>query len=214
MTSAAPIILFIAPGCPHCPGMIRLLSEMLKQGKIAQLEMINIGVNPLAATTHNVRSVPTLFIGDKILNGVVNEAEISKWLTEDSESKSLNDFYNEAFEQGQLEDVINDLDVKIDKLSHLLSMLCDVETPLTSRIAISAIFEHFENSAALRSLIPALCAQTGNDSDSVRTDVAHVLGLSRAEEAVPCLEQLAKDAFDDVRETALEALEEIKLELA
>ncbi len=186
---------------------------MLKNGKIAQLEMVNIGVNPVAATEHNIRSVPALLVGGQMLNGLVTETEISKWLTDQAENASLTDYYNEAFEQGQLEDVINDLDVKIDKLSHLLVMLCDPQTPLTSRIAISAIFEHFENSPALQSLVPALCAQTSNDSETIRTDVAHVLGLTGAAQAVPCLEQLARDTFNDVRETAMEALEEIRQEL-
>ena len=194
--------------------MIRLLSEMLKKGTIPQLEMINIGVNPLAATEFNIRSVPSLLIGEKILTGVLTETEITELLSENQDNNSLTDYYNDAFEQGQLEDVIEDLDIKIDKLTHLLEMLCDTDTPLTSRIAISAIFEHFEKSPALHSLIPALCAQTQNDSKSVRADVAHLLGLTGNQEAIPCLEQLAKDAFDDVRETALEALEEIRHELA
>ncbi|NNJ91710.1 MAG: hypothetical protein HKP55_08555 [Gammaproteobacteria bacterium] len=214
MPNHSSLKLFVAPGCPHCPGMIRLLSDMLKNGKISQLKMINIGVDPVAATKHNIRSVPTLLIGEHVLNGVVTEAEISKWLTHEADNDSLTHYFNEAFDQGQLEDVINDLDVKIDKLSHLLVMLCDLETPLTSRIAISAIFEHFENSPALQSLIPALCAQTENDSESVRTDVAHVLGLTGTEEAVPCLQKLAKDTFNDVRETAMEALEEIRQDLS
>ena len=64
MPKHSSLKLFVAPGCPHCSGMIRLLSDMLKNGKIAQLEMINTGVNPVAATEYNIRSVPTLLIGE------------------------------------------------------------------------------------------------------------------------------------------------------
>jgi hypothetical protein len=214
MFKPAPVILYIAPDCQHCPGMIKLTSEMLKSGKLSQLTIVNIALENNATQSQGIRSVPSLHIAGKLLTGVLTESEITQWLEKADSEDGLTEYYNHAFENGQLEEVIDDLDVKLAKLEHLLNMLCDLETPLTSRIAISAVFEHFEKNPALQHLIPSLCQKTNHDSESIRADVAHVLGLTGSKQAMPCLEQLARDTFKDVRETALEALEEIKQELA
>ena len=47
--------LLIAPGCPHCATMMSLLGDLLKEGRIASLLMVNIAEQPDEATKHNVR---------------------------------------------------------------------------------------------------------------------------------------------------------------
>lgn len=213
------VTLFIAPGCPHCPGMIERLTGMLKNSQLPNLTIINIAVDRQLAEAHAIRSVPTLMIGDSLLSGVQSEQAIQQALDANSGSDPGSDSdqwqraYNEAFESGQLEEVIEQIDVKTGRLRQLLTMLCDIETPLTSRIAISAVFEHFSDTHALSELIDDICAQADNPAESVRVDIAYLLGLTGSARAIPCLEKLLADDFEEVRETAEEAIDMLQTAL-
>ena len=46
MPSTPDALLFITPGCPHCPGVLQGLSEMVKQGTIGKLTVINAASHP------------------------------------------------------------------------------------------------------------------------------------------------------------------------
>lgn len=206
MPDIKKIELFIAPGCPHCPNMIKLTSEMVKSGDIGKLEIINIAVAPELARESNIRSVPTFRIGSALLTGVHNRDELLQWVNKPT-IEGLTDFFNQEFEQGKLDDIINKVEQETDLLDHLLTMLSNLETPLTSRIGISALFEHFENTQQLGKLVPRLCELASDKHKSIRVDIAHVLGLTGSMAAMPCLEKLAKDEFDDVKETAIDSIE-------
>ena len=47
--------LLIAPGWPHCATMMSLLGDLLKEGKIARLLMINIAEQPDEAALKEAR---------------------------------------------------------------------------------------------------------------------------------------------------------------
>ena len=208
MPELQKIELFIAPGCPHCPNMIKLTSEMVKNGEIGKLEIINIAVATELARQSNIRSVPTFRIGNTLLTGVHNKDELLEWLDKSSDD-SLTDSFNQQFEEGKLDDIIDRAGQDPELFNHLLTMLTDLETPLTSRIGISAVFEHFENTEHLDKLVPRLCKLATDEHKSIRVDIAHVLGLTGSQSAIPCLEKLAGDEFDDVRETAIDSLDAI-----
>ncbi len=210
MSSLQTLELYIAPGCPHCPNMIKISSELVKQGSIAKLEIINIAVANDLAAKFNIRSVPTFRIGEVVLTGAHTLAELKAWIDKSSSEAGLVDYYNQEFDQGELDKVIQQVEKKPELLKLLLSMLLDLGTPLTSRIAISAIFEHFQNNESLFSLIPVLCENLSDKNESVRIDVAHVLGLTGSLSAIPCLEKVLADDFEDVRETAREAIDSIR----
>ena len=206
MTDIKTIELFIAPGCPHCPNMIKMTSEMVKKGDIARLEIINIAEAGELAAQAGIRSVPTFRIKDVVLTGVHQPSELLQWFKKGDSKASQIDYYNQAFEQGQLDDIISRLEREPGKLSLLLSMSADLETPLTSRIGISAIFEHFSGTQPLKDLSDEICRLAESEHESVRVDMAHFLGLTQFEKNLPCLEKLLKDEFEDVRETAEDAI--------
>ena len=201
--------LFIAPGCPHCPNMIKIASELVKNGDIGKLDIINIAFATDLARQANVRSVPTFRIDDVTLTGVHTLAELQQWIEKSSTDNGLTDFFNQEFEQGKLDEIIAKVEQKPELLDHLLGMISNLDTPLTSRIGISAIFEHFENTPSLVSLVPRFCELATDPHESVRTDMAHFLGLSGDRSAIVCLEKLLEDDFGDVRETARESIDSI-----
>ncbi|MCU7801111.1 MAG: thioredoxin family protein [gamma proteobacterium symbiont of Lucinoma myriamae] len=67
--------LFIAPGCPHCPNVLQALSELIKDGEIAEMEVSNMALVPEKAQELNIRSVPWIKIGP--LNSLAHKAKVS-----------------------------------------------------------------------------------------------------------------------------------------
>ena len=210
MSDLKRIELFVAPGCPHCPNMIKMTGEMVKNGDIAKLEIINIAEAPELASQAGIRSVPAFRIKDMVLTGVHKASELLQWLEKADSQSGLVDYYNQAFEQGQLDEVIAKLEQNADQLPLLLDMSSNLETPLTSRIGISAVFEHFAGEEKLVELMDEICRLADSEHESVRVDMAHFLGLTQDEKALPCLQKLLDDEFEDVRETAQDAIDLIQ----
>ena len=80
MSQAPSALLLIATGCQHCPSMLQSLSDLIKEGKIARLEIVNIVQDPERAQALNVRSVPWLKIGEYELIGLKTKTEILQWI--------------------------------------------------------------------------------------------------------------------------------------
>ena len=48
-------LLLIATGCPHCPTVLAGVGDLVKQGKIGRLEVVNIVTHPEVAQALGVR---------------------------------------------------------------------------------------------------------------------------------------------------------------
>ncbi len=72
--------LLIASGCAHCPVVLSGLAELLKQGRIGRLDIINIAAHPELAEARNARSVPWIRIGPFELSGAHSAQELAVWV--------------------------------------------------------------------------------------------------------------------------------------
>ena len=72
-------VLLIAPGCPHCPKMLDALGQMVKDGEIGRLEVINLAVHRERAVEFGTRSVPWTRIGNLEFEGAHSSAELRAW---------------------------------------------------------------------------------------------------------------------------------------
>lgn len=208
MSAPSKLHLFIAPGCAYCSTMIQTLTELVKQAELAEVTISNIAADPDNPDFKGIRSVPALKYGNAWNTGAMTAEQIKQWLNK-SEQDAQIETINESFEQGQLDDIIADIALERINMSLLLKMLCDLQTPLTSRIGISAVFEHYEGNERLQALLPLICDQAKNEHDSIRVDIAYLLGLTQSQSAIACLEKLLDDEFDDVKEAAKESLENL-----
>ncbi len=209
MTEKPDLTLYISSGCPHCQTMLNHLSGLIKEGVLSRLEVINIAVAPADSVDAGIRSVPVVRVGIFELTGLHSLGELTQWIEKSASEQGIRDYINQEFEQGNL-DKMQNLAEKQESIPELmLNMALNQETPITSRIGISAVFEHFAGSRMLRDLIPVLCRAATDEHASIRADAAYILGLSQHTDARPCLEKLLDDEFADVRETAHEALEQL-----
>ena len=86
-------------------------------------------------------------------------------------------------------------------------MVGDEETPIVSRIGISAIFEELKGQKELSSLIPQLEELILSDNKSIRNDACYYLGLTENPSVIPLIQSLSNEADEETQEIVDDALE-------
>ena len=203
-------LLLTAPGCPHCPGMKRVLDELLAEGLIGELETVNIAEQPQRAETLGVRSVPWLKLGEFELEGLHSVGELRSWARHAATPGGLGMFFSEQLKSGRLPKVMSMVRQHPGQLDALLQLAADAETELTVRIGISAVVEDLAGSDTLLEYLPVLETLGTHADPRVRADACHFLALTNSEHALVSLERLTTDADRSVREVAADSLLELR----
>ncbi len=209
MSQAPSALLLIATGCQHCPSMLQSLSELIKEGKIARLEIINIVEDPEQAQLLNVRSVPWLKLGEYELTGLKSKTEIQQWIDKSPDSSDMSAYFEELMTSGEISKVQQLVEDNPQHIKVLIDIMANEESSLSARIGVGAIIEHFEGSEILINNIETLGAHCQNQLAQIRNDACYYLGLSHHHDARKFLHPLLNDTDNEVRETAQEALNEI-----
>lgn len=200
-------LLFIAPGCPHCPVVLQGLGELVKQGSIGRLEVINVAVHPEIAAQHGVRSAPWTRLGPFELEGAQTPQELRRWAELAASADGITTYLEQLLRDGQLNRAEQQLARHPDWLARLLPLLTKADTPMQVRIGLGALFEGQAGSAELQALVPTLGELSRSGDHSVRADACHYLALSGSAQAVPFLQARLEDESAEVREIAVESLE-------
>ena len=200
-------LLLMTSSCPHCPTVLQGLSALIKAGKIARLEAINLTLRPEAATSFGVRSVPWVRIGDFVLEGLQSQAELQRWAVLAGTADGMATYLAEALKKGDLQKV-KDMVTEDDgsRLHALLDLLASPDTELHVRLGIGALMEELEDSETLVRQLEQLTALASHTDTRVRLDACHYLSLTRSPRAIPVLKELLHDPDAEVRATAAEGL--------
>lgn len=207
-------LLFIAPGCPHCPTVLGGMAELVKQGLVGRLEVVNIAVHPQQAEQAGVRSVPWLRLGEFEFEGLYSPAELRDWAQRAIRPTGLAEYFAEQLKHGRLAKVIAMVASRPQRLAALLQLAADPDTELTVRIGVSAVAESMAGSADLAAQLPALRALADSADPRVRADACHFLALTGSPDAVAPLEALTGDGERSVSDVAQDALAELRDSLA
>ena len=203
-------LLLVTSACPHCPAMIKVLGELVKEGAISRLEVVNIVHRPEVASDYGVRSVPWMKLGDMEFSGAMTRTEIEQWIELTEGQSDAQAALTRQLKAGALNDVVTLAHKQPNVLPDLISVLSGAEVPLTVRIGISAVVESFEDKPEqLIALMPDLGRLTTHDDPATRADGCHFLGLTHDEGARPWLEACLDDGEEMVREVAEESLNEL-----
>lgn len=201
-------LLLVTPACPHCPGMMKTLTELLKQGTLGRLEMVNIVSRPETAARYHVRSVPWLKIGDFEFSGAMTRSEIEKWIGLADGQDGRGHLLAEQLKTGGLDDVLSLVRRQPEMIGDLLSLLTGTEVPIAVRIGVSAVIESFEGQPErLREYVPDMLKLTHHEDPATRADGCHFLGITGGEEARAGIEACLDDPVQMVREIAQESLD-------
>lgn len=210
MTTTPPdALLFVAPGCPHCGTVLRGLDELVKQGLIGKLTVVNVAEHPEQAAEQGVRAAPWLRLGPFTLTGAHSHAELRRWAKWASGEEGSARYVEHLLKQGGYKQAAAFIDADTNRLKPLLAFVADPGAKLEVRLGVSALLEAHANSPSLQNLLPQLAELTRHADHRVRADACHLLGLTGSATARAHIETCLNDAHEEVREIAEEAMEEL-----
>jgi thiol-disulfide isomerase/thioredoxin len=202
-------LLLVAPGCPHCAGMLDGLGALVKEGLLARLEVINIAVEPGIAQALGVRSVPWARIGDFHLPGLHAPGELRHWAEMAGRRDGMTAYLSDLLATARRQEVLDRARANPALLSRLVDLLGDPDTGLSVRIGVMATFEEFQGSGQLDALVESLTPHTTHRDARVRADACHALTLTGSARAIPALQARIDDPDPEVRETAADGIEQM-----
>ena len=204
--SAPDALLLISTSCPHCPTALAALSDLVKQGIVGRLEVVNVEAHPEIAQTLGVRSVPWLKLGVIELAGLRSQAELTDWAQKAGTEVGMADYFHLLLKEGQMARVLDLLHADPNQLAAVLPIIGNVDASLNVRLGAGVLLEEFAQSDALRALLPRLGELSKHADARVRADASHYLGMTGTAAARVWLEARLNDEDGDVREIAAESL--------
>lgn len=206
MSHSPDALLFIAPGCPHCPIVLSGLAELVKAGSIGRLEVINVAERPEAAAELGVRSAPWTRIGPFVLEGAQTAGKLKQWAERAANGEGGSDYLRELLAAGRLPEAERYVEAG-GSLEDVLPLIGDPEAPMQVRLGANAVLEGFAGDEGLRRLVPQLGTLSRDRDHRVRADACHLLGLAADPAAEPFLRERLGDENPEVREIADESLQ-------
>ena len=193
--------------CPHCPTVLQGLANMVKDGSLGTLKIVNIEQRGDIARELGVRSVPWVRIGSFELEGLRSEKELREWTLKANANKGMSDWLEELLSSGNLDKPLQQVRSDPATMDALLELFADPDTGLNIRIGISAIMEDLQGTETLGAIVDRLGELTRHEDARIRGDACHYLSLSGNPAATAYIQPLLKDEDENVREVARESLE-------
>ena len=179
-------------------------------GLLEQLEVINIEQSPDLAAPYQVRSVPWLQLGEFVFDGALTPGELDYWINESSSNSGVSHYLEYLLENGKLGNAIEWLEQGRATLQDVIPLLSNPDTKLNVRIGLGAIMETYEDTVAIREILPDLIGLIQHAHPAIRIDVCHYLSLTHSNDAIEPLTAMLADEDQQVRQTAKESLEELQ----
>lgn len=199
--------LAITPVCPHCPGMMEVLGQLVKKGNISALHIINIAAQNEFAGKNEIRSVPWLRLGPFILQGLHTQKEIQSWIDRYQSDTGVEDYFTELLSNGELDTVGRAIKTSPEIIQQLIPLISSDETNINVRLGLGAILEDLAGQAILEILLKDLIQLLGHSNPRVRGDAAHFLSFIHSPDALTALQQRREETDPEVREIIEESIE-------
>ncbi len=206
---APEALMLLGTHCPHCPSVLNSLAELVKQGVLSRLEVVNLEQRPDIARQLGVRSVPWVRIGPFELTGLRSQTELRQWTQKSASNQGMRDYVEAMLVEGDVDRVLAMIVNDAGVMERVIELLDDADAKINVRLGIGAIIEEYEGKPLLQEYIPQLGKLTTHNDPRVRGDVCHYLALSHGSSAKAFIRTLLHDENADVREVAEESLHEL-----
>ena len=200
-------LLLLGTHCPHCPTVLQSLSNLVKAGTLGTLKVVNIEQRADIAQELGVRSVPWVRIGSFELEGLRSEKELRGWAEKAAAGTGLASWLDEALSSGKLDKPLDRIKTEPAAMDAMLELFADPDTPLSTRIGISAIMEELQDTDTLSTIVDQLGVLTKHEDTRIRGDACYYLSLSNNPDAAAYIKPMLDDDDANVREIARESLE-------
>lgn len=204
------VLLFVAAGCPHCPAVLEGLGSLIKDGTIGRLEVVNLTVHPELAAQQGVKTVPWLRLGSFELEGALSTGELRRWAERADTLDGMADYFFEMLKSGRRSRVEEMARQEPARLHALVRLLERPDTSMAVRLGIGAVLEELHGSGLAEAIIPGLGELARSGDALTRADACHFLSLIGSPAVVPFLRACLDDEDREVREIAVESLEELE----
>lgn len=207
-----PLKLYVAPQCPHCPGMLDRLLPLASSNPHLRLTIIDAQQFDEAALNDQVRSVPTLIMDSQFRwSGPCDLHEVLNMALQRDPAQLSAASLRQLIEDGQAQRV-SQMMVEADTLFPALIALLTHER-WSVRLGAMVTAEYLADDAKPLALDLAarLWDQFDNFSDPVKGDVVHVMGQVHSDTTRGYLDSVLSGDFDEtVKEAAAEAIKEME----
>ena len=210
LKSASQVLMLVGTHCQHCAPVLRNLSELVKEGAIDTLEVINVERRPDAAIELGVQSVPWLRIGWFVLEGVRTKGELQQWIDKIGSEEGVTDYYSEILSHGRVKECLGFIRKRPETMSSVIRLIGNPEEKINVKLGVGVIMEEVAASEAFEAFIPALAEMCLHEDSRIRLDVCHYLSLTQKPEVIKYIEPLLKDMNEEVREEASDSIEALK----
>ncbi|MDH5710081.1 MAG: thioredoxin family protein [Gammaproteobacteria bacterium] len=203
-------MLLISVKCPHCASVTKSLCEMVKQGELASLKIINLEKQPEVADELGVRSVPWIRIGWFEMEGLHSQKELQQRAQQASSDEGALAYISDELTEGRVNKVLSLLESQHEFMPYVLSLMEDADAKINIRLGIGVVLEEFAASGWFEPYIPQLVEYTRHKDERVRADACHYLSLTVNNQAITSIKGLLNDVSEEVREVAKESLDELR----
>ncbi len=213
-TAPTPVpdaLLFVTPVCAHCAAVLQGLSELVKQGVIGKMTVVNAAAHPEQATEYGVRSTPWLRLGPFTLIGAQSPGELRQWAEWANVEEGAVHYVEYLLKQGGYQQAVAFIAEDARRLRPLLAIVANPAAKLEVRLGVSALLEARAGTPELQNLLPQLAELTRHADHRVRADACHLLGLTGSAAARKHVEGCLNDGNAEVREIAQEAMKELQM---
>lgn len=204
---APDALLVIAAGCPHCHAVLMALADLVKEGAVGRLEVVNVTARPEAMRGLDVRSLPWLRLGRLEFTGLLPREELRRWVEQAETEDGLQAYFGERLATGQMAAVAAYVRSKPDTVASLVRLLGDPSSEMQVRLGVDAILEELDDVRLATTAVQVLGDLVLSRNARTRADACYALRLTPVPEAVSILKQCLADTDGEVRETAEESLQ-------
>ena len=192
--------------CPHCPSVLGSLSDLVKQGVISKLEVVNLEQSPEVGRELGVRSVPWVRIGEFEFSGLHSKTELQSWAELAGSEQGVTKYFEQLLADGEVMQVLGMIGKDHGMLHALIGLVSDADAKINARIGAGVIMEDYEGKPELLALIPELGELTRHEDARVRSDACHYLSLTHDLSVRKYIEPLLDDDHEEVREVAEDSM--------
>jgi hypothetical protein len=185
------------------------LGELVKEGAIGRLEVVNVAAHPDRAAALGVRTVPWTRIGPFELEGALTTGELRQWALGANSVDGMAAYFLRLLKNGRRSRVEDMAREAPQRLLALVRLLEDTATTMAVRLGIGAVLEELHGTGLTEVMVPGLGALTRNADAKTRADACHFLSLIGGPTVLPYLRDRLDDDDQEVREIAAEVLEEL-----
>lgn len=204
------LIVFVSPFCPHCSKIIKKAVEFAIVNPKITVKIVDAIQFKELSKEFNIVSVPTLIINEKTkLSGEIHENDIIDALKEDKYYEYKIGYYAYMLKEGYADELKKDIKTKSD-----VKIIGDLLTHPMLKVRIGAMVlleKIYKDDPELVEKAKVKIRELLKHGDSrVKEDAALILGKIGDESDIKLLKELLTNENKDVRDSAIEAIEEIE----